>query len=179
MDHSRVARSRMLGGDEVHEEARRVQRGERGGVQAAPKQAVHAEVVGLAQRRWLPLETVIREIKRAQTEDTQLGSDEVFSVMPPSEGLNTLNSCAMSQEKVQCGDTSRAHKYGKSRWSVSTRHCQKVTNSRERWHDWNEACMERKTRVRSGVARGPRNWRNHMEEACPPMSSGISESEGT
>ena len=63
---------------------------------------------------------VVREIKLAKTKDLQVGAAEVFSAMPPSEGLKTLISCAMTdgdglRVPVEMGDM-----YGKSRWWVHT-----------------------------------------------------------
>ena len=62
------------------------------------------------------------------------------------------------------------------------RHFRKVTSSRTNWHHWNEACMERKMRLRSGATRGPRHLSREestMGKACPAMFCGTSESEGT
>ena len=104
----------------------------------------------------MPLES--RE--RAKTKDTQFRAEEVCSVMPPSEGLKTPISCAMTAHlstwRWQCGTC--LERTCMARADVgSTRHCQKVTNSRESWHDWNEASMERNIRRQSGATCGRRN----------------------
>ena len=79
---------------------------------------------------------VVREIKKAKKKDEQLGAEEVFSAMPPAEGLKMLISAAMTDGNDVCGhgshgtaesleiatwDVSRAHLYGESRrWVYTT-----------------------------------------------------------
>ena len=68
---------------------------------------------------------VCREIKRAKDRDEQLGPEDVFSPMPPSEGLKMHVSTMMTGhdhgnhvdgpfEMATC-DVSRAHFYGEAR----------------------------------------------------------------
>ena len=70
---------------------------------------------------------VCREIKRAKDRDEQFGPEDVFSPMPPSEGLKMLVSTVMTGHddgnhvdgpfEMATWDVSRAHLYGEaSRW---------------------------------------------------------------
>ena len=68
---------------------------------------------------------VCREIKRANDKDEQLGPEDVFSPMPPPEGLNMLVSTMMTGHddgnhtdgpiEMATWDVSRAHLYGDAR----------------------------------------------------------------
>ena len=106
--------------------------------------------------------------------------------MPPSEGLKTLISCAMTEsdglrEPVEMAVwyVLRAHLYSKSRRRA---HATQPEGHEQlgTLHDCNEACMECKTRLPSGATRGPRNLSRgiHMVKAEPAMFCGTSESEG-
>ena len=69
---------------------------------------------------------VVREIKKAKKKEEQLGAEEVFSAMPPAEGLNMLLNSAMTDgndkrdSEIATWDVSRAHLYGESRRWVYT-----------------------------------------------------------
>ena len=68
---------------------------------------------------------VCREIKRAKDRDEQLGPEDVFSPMPPTEGLKMLVSTMMTGHddgnhadgpfEMATLDVSRAHFYGEAR----------------------------------------------------------------
>ena len=70
------------------------------------------------------------EIKRAKDRDEQLGPEDVFSPMPPSEGLKMLVSTMMTGHddgnhadgpfEMATWDVSRAHFYGEGRRWVYT-----------------------------------------------------------
>ena len=63
---------------------------------------------------------VVREIKRAKSEDMKLEPSDVFSAMPPVESLKALVSHVMTERVDKCGrnlvlavlDVSRAQFYG-------------------------------------------------------------------
>ena len=73
---------------------------------------------------------VCREIKRAKDRGEQLGPEDVFSPVPPSEGLKTLVSTMMTGHddgnhaggpfEMATWDVSRAHFYGKARRWIYT-----------------------------------------------------------
>ena len=73
---------------------------------------------------------VCREIKKAKSKDDQLGPEEVFSPMPPSEGLKMLISAMMTGRdddnhedgpiEMATWDVSRAHLYGDARRWIYT-----------------------------------------------------------
>ena len=73
---------------------------------------------------------VCREIKRAKDRDEQLGPEDAFSPMPPSEGLKMLVSTMMTgrdAENLADGpfematwDVSRAHFHGEARMWIYT-----------------------------------------------------------
>ena len=73
---------------------------------------------------------VCREIKKARDRDEQLGPEDVFSPMPPSEGLKMLVSTMMTGHddenhvdgpfEMATWDVSRAHFYGEARrWTYT------------------------------------------------------------
>ena len=71
-----------------------------------------------------------REIKKARDRDEQLGLEDVFSPMPPSEGLIMLVSTMMTGHddenhvdgpfEMATWDVSRAHFYGEARRWIYT-----------------------------------------------------------
>ena len=71
-----------------------------------------------------------REIKRAKDRDEQLGPEDVFSPVPPSEGLKVLVSTMMTGHddgnhvdglfEMATWDVSRAHFYGEARRWIYT-----------------------------------------------------------
>ena len=73
---------------------------------------------------------VCREIKKANDRDEQLGPEDVFSPMPPSEGLKMLVSTMMTGHddgnhahgpfEMATWDVSRAHFYGEARRWIYT-----------------------------------------------------------
>ena len=73
---------------------------------------------------------VCREINRAKDRDEQLGPEDVFSPMPPSEGLKLLVSTMMTGHddgdhvdgpfEMATWDVSRAHFYGEARRWIYT-----------------------------------------------------------
>ena len=73
---------------------------------------------------------VCREIKKAKDRDEQLGPEDVFSPMPPSEGLKMLVSTMMTGHddgnhvdgpfEMATWDVSRAHFYGEARRWIYT-----------------------------------------------------------
>ena len=73
---------------------------------------------------------VCREIKKARDRDEQLGPEDVFSPMPPSEGLKMLVSTMMTGHddenhvdgpfEMATWDVSRAHFYGEARRWIYT-----------------------------------------------------------
>ena len=73
---------------------------------------------------------VCREIKKARDTDEQLGPEDVFSPMPPSEGLKMLVSTMMTGHddenhvdgpfEMATWDVSRAHFYGEARRWIYT-----------------------------------------------------------
>ena len=73
---------------------------------------------------------VCREIKKARDRDEQLGPEDVFSPMPPSEGLKMLVSTMMTGYddgnhvdgpfEMATWDVSRAHFYGEARRWIYT-----------------------------------------------------------
>ena len=73
---------------------------------------------------------VCREIKKAKDRDEQLGPEDVFSPMPPSEGLKILVSTMMTEHDdgdhadgpfdMATWDVSRAHFYGEARGWIYT-----------------------------------------------------------
>ena len=73
---------------------------------------------------------VCREIKRAKDRDEQHGPEDVFSPMPPSEGLKMLVATMMTGHddgnhadgpfEMATWDVSRAHFYGETRRWVHT-----------------------------------------------------------
>ena len=74
---------------------------------------------------------VCREIKKARDRDEQLGPEDVFSPMPPSEGLKMFVSTMMTGHddenhvdgrfEMATWDVSRAHFYGEARrWSYTS-----------------------------------------------------------
>ena len=72
-----------------------------------------------------PSRLVCREIKRAKDRDEQLGPEDLFSPLPPSEGLKMLVSTMMTGHddgnhadvpfEMATMDVSRAHFYGEPR----------------------------------------------------------------
>ena len=114
----------------------------------------------------------VREVKRAKTKDTPLGAEVVFSAMPPSEGLKMLISCALTdsdglREPVD-------GRMGRVSSTLVRQESRRVYTTRESWHDWNEACVEGKTLLRSGATRGPRNlsrqtstWGRRLQDLNP------------
>ena len=67
---------------------------------------------------------VCREIKRAKDRDEQLGPEDVFSPMPPSEGLKLVSTMMTGHDdgdhadgpfQMATWDVSRAHFYGEAR----------------------------------------------------------------
>ena len=98
---------------------------------------------------------VCREIKRAKDRDEQLGPEDVFSPMPPSEGLKMLVSTVMT------GHDDGNHVDGPfemATWDVSrggfTRFYLKDMNKWASWPDFAEACTERMTQRQSGETHG-------------------------
>ena len=73
---------------------------------------------------------VCREIKKARDRDEQLGPEDVFSPVPPSEGLKMLVSTMMTRHYdgnhfdgpfgMATSDVSRAHFYGEARRWIYT-----------------------------------------------------------
>ena len=73
---------------------------------------------------------VCREIKRTKDRDEQIGPEDVFSPMPPSEGLKMLVSTMMTGHddgnhvddpfEMATWDVSRAHFYGEARRWIYT-----------------------------------------------------------
>ena len=73
---------------------------------------------------------VCREIKKPRDRDEQLGPEDVFSPMPPSEGLKMLASTMMTGRDAEnladdpfemaTWDVSRAHFYGELRRWIDT-----------------------------------------------------------
>ena len=107
---------------------------------------------------------VCREIKKARDRDEQLGPEDVFSPMPPSEGLKMLVSTMMTGHddenhvdgtfEMATWDVSRAHFYGEARRWIYTflpeGHEQKLAS----WPDIAEACPERVMQRQSGETHG-------------------------
>ena len=98
---------------------------------------------------------VCREIKRAKDRDEQFGPEDVFSPMPPSEGLKMLVSTMMTGHddgnhaddpfEMARWDVSRAHFYGEARRWIYTYPHLKDMSRRASWPDFAEACTERVT----------------------------------
>ena len=87
---------------------------------------------------------VCREIKRAKDRDEHLGPEDVFSPMPPSEGLKMLVSTMMT------GHNDGNHANRERTFSVKlagglTHISLKGMNRRASWPDSAGACMERET----------------------------------
>ena len=120
---------------------------------------------------------VCREIKKARDRDEQLGPEDVFSPMPPSEGLKMLVSTMMTERdagnladdpfEMATWDVSRARFYGEARRWIYTclpeghgqegklaRLCSSMYGTRDAasiWRDtWSEVLRESSMKV--GVA---------------------------
>ena len=104
-----------------------------------------------------------REIKKARDRDEQLGPEDVFSPMPPSEGLKMLVSTMMT------GHDDGNHVDGS--FEMATWTCQERTSTVKfaggftriyledmsklaSWLDFAEACTERVTQRQSGKTHG-------------------------
>ena len=96
---------------------------------------------------------VCREIKRAKDRDEQLGPEDVFSPMPPSEGLKMPVSTKMTGRDAEnladdpfemaTWDVSSAQFYGEARRWIYT-HLPEGDEQKS-WPDSAVACMERVT----------------------------------
>ena len=106
---------------------------------------------------------VCREIKKARDQDEQLGPEDVFSPMPPSEGLKMLVSMMTGHddenhvdgpfEKMATWDVSRAHFMVKLAGGF-THFYLKDMNMLASWPDFAEACTERVTQRQSVETHG-------------------------
>ena len=108
---------------------------------------------------------VCREIKRAKDRDEQLGPEDVFSPMPPSEGLKMLVSTMMTGHddgnhadgpfEMATWDVSRAHFYSEARRWIYTqlpegygqkgklaRLCRSICGTRDAASIWGDTCSE-------------------------------------
>ena len=111
------------------------------------------------------LRLVCREIKRAKDRDKQLGPEDVFSPMPPSEGLKMLVATMMTGHddgnhadgpfEMATWEVSRAHFYGEARRWVYTylpagheqkgklaRHCRSMYGTRDAASIWRDTWAE-------------------------------------
>ena len=123
-------------------------------------QTSHVEMGGQNERREMSL---CREIKKAKDRDEQLGPEDVFSPMPPLEGLKMFVSTMMTRHndgnhvggpfEMPTWDVSRAHFYGKLAGGF-TRFYLKDMNKLASWPDFAETCAERVTQRQSGETRG-------------------------
>ena len=123
---------------------------------------------------------VCREIKRAKDRDEQLGPQDVFSPMPPSEGLEMLVSTMMTGHddknhvdgpfEMATWGASRAHFYGEARRWIYTflpegheqfgklaRLCRSMYGTHDAastWGDtWSDVLKERSMKSRNCVPR--------------------------
>ena len=104
-----------------------------------------------------------RDQNRAKDRDEQLGPEDVFSPMPPSEGLKMLVSKMMTGHndgnhvdgpfEMATWDVSRAHFHGEARRGF-THFYLKDTSKLASWPDFAEACTERMTQRQSGDTHG-------------------------
>ena len=114
---------------------------------------------------------VCREIKKARDRDEQLGPEDVFSSMPPSEGLKMLATW----------DMSRAHFYGEARRWICTflpegheqvgklaRLCRSMYGSRDAasiWGDtWSDMLKESSMKVGMWL---------HDRSTCKPLEKSL------
>ena len=105
---------------------------------------------------------VCREMKKAKIRDEQLGPEDVFSPLPPSEGLKMLVSTMMAGHddgnhvdgpfEMATWDVSRAHFYGEARRWIYT--YLPEGSKLASWPDFAEACTERGTQRQSGETHG-------------------------
>ena len=106
----------------------------------------------MCRSRW-----VCREIKRAKDRDEQFGPEDVFSPMPPSEGLKMLVSTMMTGHD---GGNHADGPFEMATWDVSRRtstvkHADGSTkdmSKRASWPDFAGACTERETQRQFGEA---------------------------
>ena len=106
---------------------------------------------------------VFRVIKRVKDRDEQLGPEDVFSPMPPSEGLKMLVSTMMTGHddgrhadapfEMATWAVSRAHFYGEARRWIYT-HLPEGHEQKASWPDFAEACTERETQRQFGETHG-------------------------
>ena len=108
-----------------------------------------------------------REIKRAKGRDEQLAPEDVFSPMPPSEGLKMLVSTIMTGHddgnhadgpfEMATWDVSRAHFYGEARRWIYTYLPEGGMSRRASWPDSAGACLERETQRQFGETYGQKS----------------------
>ena len=123
---------------------------------------------------------LVSRIKRAKDRDEQLGPEDVFSPMPPSEGLKMLVSAMVTGHdggnhadgpfEMATWDVSRAHFHVKLAGG-STHIYLKDTSKLASWPDFTGVCMERETQRQFGETRGQKEvWKDgsmKVGTACP------------
>ena len=93
-------------------------------------QTSQTEMGGQDEGREMSFEIGLSRDQRAKDRDEQFGPEDVFSPMPPSEGLKTLVSTMMARHddgnhadgpfEMATWDVSRAHFYGDARKWIYT-----------------------------------------------------------